>query len=38
MGEVWNDSGTSAKYVGDELDATFDFGLAEGMIQSAVRR
>jgi alpha-amylase len=36
VGEVWNDSGTSAKYVGDELDATFDFGLAEAMIQSAV--
>ena len=36
VGEVWNDSGTSASYVGDELDATFDFGLAEGMIQSAV--
>ena len=36
VGEVWNDSGTSATYVGDELDATFDFGLAEGMIQSAV--
>ena len=36
MGEVWDDSGTAAKYVGDELDTTFDFGLAEGMIQSAV--
>ena len=30
VGEVWDDSGTAAKYVGDELDATFDFGLAEG--------
>ena len=29
VGEVWDDSGTAAKYVGDELDATFDFGLAE---------
>jgi alpha-amylase len=36
VGEVWNDSGTSAKYVGAELDATFDFGLAEAMLQSAV--
>ncbi len=36
VGEVWGDSGTAAKYVGDELDATFDFGLAEAMIQSAV--
>jgi len=36
VGEVWNDSGTAAKYVGAELDATFDFGLADGMIQSAV--
>jgi glycosidase len=36
VGEVWDDSGTSAKYVGDELDATFDFGLAEAMLQSAV--
>jgi alpha-amylase len=36
VGEVWDDSGTAAKYVGDELDATFDFGLAAGMIQSAV--
>ncbi len=36
VGEVWDDSGTAAKYVGDELDATFDFGLAEAMIQSAV--
>ena len=34
VGEVWNDSGTSAEYVGAELDATFDFGLAEGMIQT----
>jgi alpha-amylase len=36
VGEVWDDSGTAAKYVGDELDATFDFGLAEAMLQSAV--
>jgi len=36
VGEVWNDSGTAAKYVGDELDATFDFSLAEAMLQSAV--
>jgi glycosidase len=36
VGEVWSDSGTSAIYVGDELDATFDFGLAEAMLQSAV--
>jgi alpha-amylase len=36
VGEVWDDSGTAAKYVGDELDATFDFGLAEAMLQSTV--
>jgi len=36
VGEVWDDSGTAAKYVGAELDATFDFGLAEAMLQSAV--
>jgi alpha-amylase len=36
VGEVWNDSGTSASYVGDELDATFDFSLAEAVLQSAV--
>jgi alpha-amylase len=36
VGEVWGDSGTAAKYVGDELDTTFDFGLAEAMLQSAV--
>ena len=36
VGEVWDDAGTAAKYVGDELDATFDFGLAEATIQSAV--
>ncbi len=36
VGEVWDGSGTAAKYVGDELDATFDFSLAEAMFQSAV--
>jgi alpha-amylase len=36
VGEVWNDTDTAAKYVGDQLDTVFDFSLAEAMLQSAL--
>lgn len=35
VGEVWNDTGLASKYVGGELDAVFDFDLADATIRSA---
>jgi len=35
VGEAWSDSGLASKYVGDQLDAVFEFDLAESMIVSA---
>ncbi len=36
VGEVWSDTDTSAKYVGNELDTVFDFTLADAIIRSAL--
>lgn len=38
VGEVWDDTGTVAKYVPGKLDVAFEFDMAEAMIQSAQRR
>ncbi len=35
VGEVWSDSDTSAAYVGDQLDSTFDFELAGALMKAA---
>jgi alpha-amylase len=34
VGEVWTNTPTAAKYVGDELDLVFEFDLAEAILTS----
>ncbi len=35
IGEVWSPSRDVAKYIGDELDLCFEFGLADAMVNAA---
>ena len=36
VGEVWDDSLIASKYVGDQLDAVFEFGTGNAIVQSAL--
>jgi len=35
VGEVWSDTDSAARYVGEELDTVFEFALADALIKSA---